>query len=145
MSDQPSIDQNQTISCELHLDPSDGASEEQAADCTCHSESECTGYFLVWRSNFDLDYQIIESNPVFKSIASVWHQWHLTQMQIFVADQLVRGRPFGLVVPRFNFFKTETWYILSNPGLPMMKYVWPETRSIESTTFSNFDQLTTTA
>ena len=43
LDDQPSNDQSQTISCELHLDPSDGASAEQAADCTCHNESECAG------------------------------------------------------------------------------------------------------
>ena len=43
LDDQPSNDQTQTISCELYLDPSDEASAEQATDCTCYSESECTG------------------------------------------------------------------------------------------------------
>ena len=43
MDDQPSNEQNQSISCELHLDPTTEASEEQAADCTCYSETECAG------------------------------------------------------------------------------------------------------
>ena len=41
MDDQPSNEQTQTISCELHLDPSDEVIEEQAAKCTCYNESEC--------------------------------------------------------------------------------------------------------
>ena len=45
MDDQPSTEQNQSISCELHLNPTTEASEEQAADCTCYSETECAGEF----------------------------------------------------------------------------------------------------
>ena len=36
-------DQEQTISCELHLEPIANVPEEQAADCTCYSADECTG------------------------------------------------------------------------------------------------------
>ena len=35
--------QNQTISCEFHLEPTDDVSEEQAADCTCYTEDGCAG------------------------------------------------------------------------------------------------------
>ena len=45
MDGQPSNEQNQTISCELHLDPSNETSEEQAQDCTCYNENDCTGLF----------------------------------------------------------------------------------------------------
>ena len=34
--------QQQTISCEVYLEASDGIQEEQAADCTCYTEEECT-------------------------------------------------------------------------------------------------------
>ena len=36
-------DQNQTISCEIHLEPVDEVAEEQAAACICYNEEECTG------------------------------------------------------------------------------------------------------
>ena len=36
-------DQEQTISCELHLEPVADVSEEQAADCICYNASECAG------------------------------------------------------------------------------------------------------
>ena len=42
-SGQSLDDQNQTISCELHLEPVDEVAEEQAADCTCYDEEECAG------------------------------------------------------------------------------------------------------
>ena len=38
--------QNQTISCEFHLDPTDDVPEEQASDCTCYTEDECAGKIL---------------------------------------------------------------------------------------------------
>ena len=34
--------QQQTISCDLHLKASDDIQQEQAADCTCYTEQECT-------------------------------------------------------------------------------------------------------
>ena len=34
--------QQQTISCEVYLEASDDIQEEQAADCTCYTEEECT-------------------------------------------------------------------------------------------------------
>ena len=33
--------QEQTISCELHLEPVANVPEEQAADCTCFTASDC--------------------------------------------------------------------------------------------------------
>ena len=33
--------QQQTVLCHLHLEPADDISEEQAADCTCHTVEEC--------------------------------------------------------------------------------------------------------
>ena len=34
-------DQDQTISCELHLEPVADVPEEQAADCYCHIADDC--------------------------------------------------------------------------------------------------------
>ena len=39
--DSATDEQEQTISCDLHLGPSDAIVEEQAADCTCHTEAQC--------------------------------------------------------------------------------------------------------
>ena len=36
-------EQQQTISCNLHLDPADSISSTQPDDCSCHSEEECSG------------------------------------------------------------------------------------------------------
>ena len=35
--------QNQTVTCEMHLEPAADVPAEQAADCTCYSVEECTG------------------------------------------------------------------------------------------------------
>ena len=35
--------QQQTISCNLHLDPVDDVPSTQADDCSCYSEDECSG------------------------------------------------------------------------------------------------------
>ena len=35
--------QNQTISCEFHLEPTDDVPEQQASDCTCYTEDGCAG------------------------------------------------------------------------------------------------------
>ena len=40
-------DQNQTISCELHLEPADQVSEEQAANCTCYDDDDCNGSYCI--------------------------------------------------------------------------------------------------
>ena len=34
-------EQNQTIACNLHLEPLDDVSSTQPEDCTCHTEDEC--------------------------------------------------------------------------------------------------------
>ena len=41
-SGQSLDNQAQTISCEFYLEPTDNVAEEQAADCTCYNEQECT-------------------------------------------------------------------------------------------------------
>ena len=40
-------DQNQTITCELYLQPADQVPEEQAADCTCYDEDDCAGPYCI--------------------------------------------------------------------------------------------------
>ena len=39
--------QQQTVSCELHLEPSADIVEEQAADCSCYTEDGCRGEFSL--------------------------------------------------------------------------------------------------
>ena len=38
--------QEQSISCQLHLEPSEDIVEEQAADCSCYTEDDCSGKFV---------------------------------------------------------------------------------------------------
>ena len=33
--------QNQTISCDLHLDPANDVTSTQPDDCSCHTETDC--------------------------------------------------------------------------------------------------------
>ena len=40
---QTSGDQEQTISCELHLEPAADVPHEQASGCTCHDVEDCAG------------------------------------------------------------------------------------------------------
>ena len=40
-ADQASGDQEQTVSCELHLDPVDNIVQEQADACICYNQAEC--------------------------------------------------------------------------------------------------------
>ena len=35
--------QEQTISCELHLESAADVTQEQASDCTCYDEEDCAG------------------------------------------------------------------------------------------------------
>ena len=35
--------QQQTIDCDLHLEPNDNIVQEQAADCTCYTKEDCQG------------------------------------------------------------------------------------------------------
>ena len=46
---QSSDPQQQTIECDLHLEPSATIVQEQAADCTCYTQEQCQG--KVKRSN----------------------------------------------------------------------------------------------
>ena len=36
-------DQEQTITCQLHLEPVGDVPEEQASECTCFNEQDCAG------------------------------------------------------------------------------------------------------
>ena len=40
---QSAVPQQQTIDCDLHLEPSSAIVQEQAADCTCYSQEQCQG------------------------------------------------------------------------------------------------------
>ena len=42
-TERSSIEQQQTLACNLHLDPVDEVSSTQADDCSCYSEDECSG------------------------------------------------------------------------------------------------------
>ena len=42
-ADQASGDQEQTISCELHLEPAADVPHEQASGCTCYDVEDCAG------------------------------------------------------------------------------------------------------
>ena len=35
--------QQQTISCDLHLEPTADIVQEQAADCSCYTQQQCQG------------------------------------------------------------------------------------------------------
>ena len=35
-------EQQQTIDCNLHLEPIADITQDQAADCTCHTQDQCT-------------------------------------------------------------------------------------------------------
>ena len=58
-SDGESLDdQNQTVTCDLHLEPATDVAAEQAADCTCHSEQQCTG--IINRDLYIKDFSFIQ-------------------------------------------------------------------------------------
>ena len=44
---QTSGDQEQTISCELHLEPTADVPQQQASDCTCYDVETCAGNLLI--------------------------------------------------------------------------------------------------
>ena len=43
VGDETSGVQEQTISCELHLEPAAEVTQDQASDCTCYDETDCAG------------------------------------------------------------------------------------------------------
>ena len=47
-------EQQQTISCNLHLDPAADVSTTEPDDCSCYSEEECSGKFRNWPCILDL-------------------------------------------------------------------------------------------
>ena len=38
--------QQQTISCDLHLEPSASVTQQQQSDCSCYTETDCAGEIL---------------------------------------------------------------------------------------------------
>ena len=44
--DNSNVAQQQTISCHLHLEPSENITEDQEANCSCYTEDECRG--KIW-------------------------------------------------------------------------------------------------
>ena len=49
---QTSDDQEQTISCELHLEPAADVPHEQASGCTCSDVEDCAGELFDELKNF---------------------------------------------------------------------------------------------
>ena len=47
--------QQQTLMCILHLDPVDEISQEQADDCSCHTQTECERSNNILRGKFGLE------------------------------------------------------------------------------------------
>ena len=68
-SGQTSSNQEQIINCQLYLEPAAEASTEQAADCTCYTEDECTGLF---RGN---GYRLIDSKTYLVPEFTEWSDW----------------------------------------------------------------------
>ena len=90
-----SSDQDQTISCELHLEPVADVPEEQAADCICYSADECSGKiftFSIMKSEiFHFYFEISACGALFpfgrgssgsKSIIEYLHSNHNYQTRI---------------------------------------------------------------
>ena len=49
-------EQQQTISCNLHLDPAADVSSTEPDDCSCYSEEECAGKIglIIYGSYFEM-------------------------------------------------------------------------------------------
>ena len=43
-------EQQQTIECDLYLEPIDDITETQAEDCSCYTQEECDSKFFQWFS-----------------------------------------------------------------------------------------------
>ena len=41
-TDDSSVVQQQTVNCSLHLEPVANISQDQAADCSCHTADDCS-------------------------------------------------------------------------------------------------------
>ena len=46
MTDESAVEQQQTISCSLHLEPSESISQDQAPDCTCYTQEGCQSEYM---------------------------------------------------------------------------------------------------
>ena len=75
-----STDQDQTISCELHLESLDSfgavwmadVPQEQAADCICYSADECSGKIFPFSNMKSEIFNFLFRNFSLWSIVSVW-------------------------------------------------------------------------
>ena len=67
-----STDQDQTISCELHLEPVADVPQEQAADCICYSADECSGKIFCFSTLKSEIFNFLFQNFSLWSIVSVW-------------------------------------------------------------------------
>ena len=62
--DDSSSNQEQTIHCQLHLEPAADVSDAQAADCTCYTEEICSipsDYTLSQESFGDVYYKMYDA------------------------------------------------------------------------------------
>ena len=39
--------QDQTIACNIHLEPADNVKSTQPEDCSCHTEADCEGIYHI--------------------------------------------------------------------------------------------------
>ena len=99
-------EQQQTISCNLHLDPVADVSSTEPDDCSCYTEEECSGkigyiiygrYFKMPPKAYEgwfchpmafgmLQNQIIEVSVLKKTLFAVWKLvlWFLFEMSHFL-------------------------------------------------------------
>ena len=58
--------QNQTITCELYLEPADQVSAEQASDCICYSAEECSNECDLGTDNCSDNATCANTDPSFE-------------------------------------------------------------------------------
>ena len=68
--------QQQTIECDLHLEPSANIVQEQAADCSCHTQEDCQG-----RSQNSSHIHLILKNQNLLTL-SIWELWLLEMLNL---------------------------------------------------------------
>ena len=70
MTGETTEEQQQTISCDLHLEASEDIQEEQAADCTCHTEQECAEL----DGKFTSPVTLLLTKPLVENCFSMWRR-----------------------------------------------------------------------
>ena len=58
-------DQNQTITCELYLEPADQVSE-QASDCVCYNAEQCSNEFYLGTDNCSDNSTCVDTDQSFE-------------------------------------------------------------------------------